>query len=65
MANIRMKVRRNGVPKSREERPLNRSFNSQLVRENGYLLNTDSDSDDELSWEEDGQYACKFDYYVI
>ena len=52
-----MKMKRSvGVPRTREERPLTRSFNSQQVREQGYsdLQNTDSDSDDELSWEEDG-----------
>ena len=57
-----MKMKRSaGVPRSiKEERPLNRSFNSQQAREQGYsdLRNTDSDSDDELSWEEDGDCSC-------
>ena len=58
---MKMKMKRSvGVPRTREERPLTRSFNSQQVREQGYsdLQNTDSDSDDELSWEEDGDCSC-------
>lgn len=62
-----MKTRKKGVPKTKEERPLNRSFNSQLARDQGYsdLRNTDSDTDGELSWEEDGEYSCRSKFNLL
>lgn len=71
---IRRKIMRSkkgsGWHKSREERPLRpskeerplRSFNSQAERERFTdVWNTDTDSDDELSWDEDIEYrSCEY-----